>query len=66
MDNTKLFNTEQGQLLISSIFGCVLGSLLFTIKCKSNCITYELKDNELKGIYNYNNICYKFEKQFIN
>jgi hypothetical protein len=65
MDNTTLFNSKKGSIIISILLGFALASLLCHFKCSNNCIIHELKDNNLDKIYNYNNKCYKFNKIYI-
>jgi hypothetical protein len=65
MDNKTLFNSEKGFTLISILLGFALASIMFQFKCNSNCVSYQLKIDDITKIYNYNKKCYKFKKIYI-
>ena len=51
----ELLKNENSNIIISIILGLGLATVLFTYKCKTNCIIYKLKDDvNINNIYEYN------------
>jgi hypothetical protein len=65
MDNKSLFSSDKGSKLISVLLGLALSSILFQFKCKNNCVIHQLNIDNSDKIYNYDNKCYKFIKNYI-
>lgn len=63
MNNTKLLNTSQGNILVSAILGLALSTILFTYKCKTNCNIYKSKEIIIGSIYEFDKKCYKIIKK---
>tara|TARA_Y100000389_G_scaffold155929_1_gene156704 strand:+ start:1389 stop:1589 length:201 start_codon:yes stop_codon:yes gene_type:complete len=62
----EIFKNENSNIIVSIILGLGLATLLFTYKCKTNCIIYKLKDDvNINNIHEYNNKCYKFKKETV-